>query len=156
MLSDALGVDAVPREGRLLSDPKDLYSALVACIRRRELDCTGGVAGIERVDGDVAAAGLLRSSDDVLLGKEEQELSLGLRHLAADTARLIHGVGSSNRQADIAQAACRDLARATARYATLELTLRNRREWPALEAALTREGRVAGGKKGGSRQWKQQ
>jgi hypothetical protein len=159
MLSDALGVDAVPREGRLLSDPKELYSALVACIRRRELDCTGGVAGIERVDGDVAAAGLLRSSDDVLLGKEEQELGLGIRHLAADTARLIHGVGSSNRQADIAQAACRDLARATARYATLELTLRNRREWPALEArtaALTREDRVAEGEKGGSRQWKQQ
>ena len=156
MLSDALGVDAVPREGRLLSDPKELYSALVACIRRRELDCTGGVAGIERVDGDVAAAGLLRSSDDVLLGKEEQELGLGIRHLAADTARLIHGVGSSNRQADIAQAACRDLARATARYATLELTLRNRREWPALEAALTREDKVAEGKKGGSRQWKQQ
>ena len=111
------------------------------------------------MDGDVAAAWLLRSLDDVLLGKEEQDLGLGIRHLAADTARLIHGVGSSNRQADIAQAVCRDLARATARYATLELTLRNRREWPALEArtaALTREDRVAEEKKGGSRQWKQQ
>ena len=96
------------------------------------------------VDGDhhgehqgIAGDALTRLVERHLVPQEGQELGLGIRHLAADTARLIRGVGSSNRQADIAQAACRDLARATARYATLELTLRNRREWPALEAALT-------------------